>query len=520
MSAMMQTARARDSAFRFAEDLRRIRSDHIRRNFYTVIQVEHLPTGTGVTLGGVRYGTNSQTPCEAYLSGTVNPVVRIRRFYRQLDINMETDTATPTPLTNICFTPAGQPYSNDLSTPLPVSIQIFDAIKQGKAPTAEVNIDVNGAIETTYDTQVQDGVADNSLYVSNDLNDITPKPFTFVDPYPIGPTYETSTGQVIDPSTGGGGGATASCGGATASCGGAATSCGGATASCGGATFACGGCGGGTIASCGGAGAAAACGGCGGATASCGGATASCGGATASCGGSTASYGGATASCGGATASCGGATASWGGATASCGGATASCGGATAGSCGGASCGGASCGGASCGGASCGGASCGGASCGGAACGGCGGGCGGGCFVAGTQVATADGLRPIESIAEGDKVLAYDPGLGERGVFSVKEAYSRTVDELVIIEVDGEVIETTDEHPFWVDGSGFVRAKDLTAGDMLVGLSGERRGIEKVSTLRGTFTVHNIHVDNAHTYFVTDMNLLVHNTSAAPQQLY
>jgi hypothetical protein len=55
-------------------------------------------------------------------------------------------------------------------------------------------------------------------------------------------------------------------------------------------------------------------------------------------------------------------------------------------------------------------------------------------------------------------------------------------------------------------------------GDLLVGFSGERRAVEHIDRLPGTFTVHNIHVGGAHTYFVSDLLLLVHNMKMAEMQ--
>lgn len=135
-------------------------------------------------------------------------------------------------------------------------------------------------------------------------------------------------------------------------------------------------------------------------------------------------------------------------------------------------------------------------------------------------MATSEGARNIEDVRPGDEVVAYDAEVGERSTFQVKEVYTRVVDELVLLQVDGIVIETTAEHPFWVDGTGFVPAGKLIAGDQLVGMSGERRAVEQLDRLRGTFTVHNIHVGGAHTYFVSDLMLLVHNMKAMPMMAF
>ena len=99
------------------------------------------------------------------------------------------------------------------------------------------------------------------------------------------------------------------------------------------------------------------------------------------------------------------------------------------------------------------------------------------CFAAGTQVLVgydASGnpvTRNIEDLQVGDTVLTRnqddpDAPLEEHAVTAISVS---PVDHLRLLEVqesDGttETLRTTDEHPFWVKGLGWVKAADLVAG--------------------------------------------------------
>ena len=89
-------------------------------------------------------------------------------------------------------------------------------------------------------------------------------------------------------------------------------------------------------------------------------------------------------------------------------------------------------------------------------------------------------------------------------------------DTLVCIEVNGETIETTREHPFWVEGQGWTKAKSLNEGDLLRDANGNNITINRVDIVplpENQYTlVYNLEVADFHTYFVSDSDILVHNT--------
>ena len=139
------------------------------------------------------------------------------------------------------------------------------------------------------------------------------------------------------------------------------------------------------------------------------------------------------------------------------------------------------------------------------------------CFVAGTPVLTAEGSRPIESLKVGDAVLSraendVEAPLRQRRVEAVFELSAKIVE----LHVGGQVLETTAEHPMFVEGVGWRPAFELQECDLLVGHDLQRTAVEKVVLTDRTETVYNLRVADDHTYFVGrddwGFSIWVHNT--------
>ena len=135
------------------------------------------------------------------------------------------------------------------------------------------------------------------------------------------------------------------------------------------------------------------------------------------------------------------------------------------------------------------------------------------CFVAGTLISAAHGLKPIETIQSGEFVWAEDPETGERALKRVVRTFLNEKDELVHVQVNGETITCTTEHPFYVRDKGWVAADELKIGDKLELQSGEDAFIEAVhhEKLAKPIQVYNFEVDDFHTYYVGPDCVLVHN---------
>jgi hypothetical protein len=139
------------------------------------------------------------------------------------------------------------------------------------------------------------------------------------------------------------------------------------------------------------------------------------------------------------------------------------------------------------------------------------------CFVAGTEILTPEGLKNIEDIQIGDWVIADDPTTpGEIEARQVTDTFVRHTDNLIDLYIDGEVISTTGEHPFWTTDEGWVDAKDLKIGSLLQLEDGRVLDIDKIEERKDNFTVYNFNVEGYHTYYVSSLGILVHNADYAP----
>ncbi len=88
----------------------------------------------------------------------------------------------------------------------------------------------------------------------------------------------------------------------------------------------------------------------------------------------------------------------------------------------------------------------------------------GDCLAAGTLVRAETGLTPIEKLAVGDRVFACDSQTGCLALKPVLGKTSRAAGRLLKIRAEGEEIQASGGHIFWVAGNGWVKARDLRAG--------------------------------------------------------
>ena len=93
-------------------------------------------------------------------------------------------------------------------------------------------------------------------------------------------------------------------------------------------------------------------------------------------------------------------------------------------------------------------------------------------FTAETLVATLDGPVPISSIAVGDIVLAWDEATGAIVERPVTAVLPHPDDEIARVTLDGLVLTTTPDHPFYTVERGWVEAGLLWPGARVVSTSG------------------------------------------------
>ncbi len=125
---------------------------------------------------------------------------------------------------------------------------------------------------------------------------------------------------------------------------------------------------------------------------------------------------------------------------------------------------------------------------------------------------SSDKLR-FEDIRPGDYVYAKNEITSEQDYMPVLETYQRKVTETYTVTIDGESIETTDEHPFFTVDNGWTCAKDLETGDTVELSDGTSATVEDVekNELDEPITVYNFNVMDYHTYYVCENEVLVHN---------
>ena len=141
------------------------------------------------------------------------------------------------------------------------------------------------------------------------------------------------------------------------------------------------------------------------------------------------------------------------------------------------------------------------------------------CFKEGTLVACLNEngeevRKPIETVAVGTLVLAYDEEIGEKAYKKVVRLFRNETYEWYHIFVNDEEIVCTGGHPFYsTKYDKFIAAKDLETDDKLLFSNGEYGIINhiEVELLVEPQTTYNFEVEDYHTYYVGENEVLVHN---------
>src|SRR5207244_3197833 len=77
----------------------------------------------------------------------------------------------------------------------------------------------------------------------------------------------------------------------------------------------------------------------------------------------------------------------------------------------------------------------------------------------------------------------------------------------------GTHILTTSNHPFWVEGKGWTKVRDLRSGDEFLTYNGVKATFRIVDLDAFESEVYNLEVEDFHTYFVDTAGIWVHNKS-------
>jgi RHS repeat-associated protein len=133
-------------------------------------------------------------------------------------------------------------------------------------------------------------------------------------------------------------------------------------------------------------------------------------------------------------------------------------------------------------------------------------------FTPDTPVATEQREKAISELEVGEKVLAYNENTGKTGSYPITAVLKHDDPIIVHLTLDGELIETTPEHPFYTQECGWVAAGNLKIGEHIRRADRSYGGVQKVEFEKRNELMYNLTIDEAHTFFVGNGQWLVHNT--------
>ena len=161
------------------------------------------------------------------------------------------------------------------------------------------------------------------------------------------------------------------------------------------------------------------------------------------------------------------------------------------------------------------------------------------CFVAGTPVWVAwqnksgewqVGTKRVEQVKQGEWVLSRNEQTGQTETKRVLQTTIKQAKSVITVTLadaqSGKVVESitaSPEHPFFVEGKGFVPAGQLALGNAIVTRAGPNLLVKAVQTQSRAegYEVYNLVVEDDHTYFVGKHNggAWVHNPELCDKAL-
>ena len=90
------------------------------------------------------------------------------------------------------------------------------------------------------------------------------------------------------------------------------------------------------------------------------------------------------------------------------------------------------------------------------------------CVTSDTLITTPTGVKKAGEIQEGDQVVSFFLDTLKPEIDLVTAIGQRDTDELYVIEVVGQTVTVTGEHPFYTKNRGWVKAQHLTEDDELL----------------------------------------------------
>ena len=135
------------------------------------------------------------------------------------------------------------------------------------------------------------------------------------------------------------------------------------------------------------------------------------------------------------------------------------------------------------------------------------------CFVAGTKVKTESGFKNIEDIKVGEKVYSYNLENNELELKTVTHLIESSTIDTYKMTIGGKTVEMSPKHQIYIVDKGWVRAYDVKVGDLMLSSNNEKIEITNIEYKKYSEPImtYNLTVDGNSNYFVTDIQVLVHN---------
>ena len=137
------------------------------------------------------------------------------------------------------------------------------------------------------------------------------------------------------------------------------------------------------------------------------------------------------------------------------------------------------------------------------------------CFVKGTKVKTENGFKNIEDIKIGDKVYSYNLDNNSLELKKVLNTIKSNTIDTYKATIGGKTVEMSPKHQLYIIDKGWVRAYDLNVNDKLLDVNGKQVSISKIEYIKydSPIDTYNLTIEGNNNYFVTDIQVLVHNAS-------
>ena len=137
------------------------------------------------------------------------------------------------------------------------------------------------------------------------------------------------------------------------------------------------------------------------------------------------------------------------------------------------------------------------------------------CFVAGTKVKTENGFKNIEDIKIGEKVYSFNLDNNEIELKEVLELIHSSAKDTYKLTIGGKTVEMTSKHQVYIVDKGWTRAYNIKISDMMLSASGDKVKITNIEHIKydEPIDTYNLAVEDNSNYFVTDIQVLVHNVT-------